>query len=169
VAVDTTPEIGHSVDVLQPAQGTYVINVEGNQLGTYVLVVAPFSQDGTAQPRPTISGITGAGSSSSFQVNMTSSPGSTSQVVLTASFQSTLADIGNSLALGLIDNQGIANALSSKINAASNAAAAGDKITASNILNAFINQVNAQTGKHITGIAPQVLLADANSLLSQLQ
>jgi hypothetical protein len=88
---------------------------------------------------------------------------------MVATFQGTLDDISNMLALGLIDNKGIAKALSSNINAASNAAAGGDKKAAENILNAFINQVNAQSGKHISGVAPQLLLADANCLLDQLQ
>jgi hypothetical protein len=88
---------------------------------------------------------------------------------MVAPFQGTLDDISNMLALGLIDNKGIAKALSSNINAASNAAAGGDKKTAENILKAFINQVNAQSGKHISGVAPQLLLADANCLLGQLQ
>jgi hypothetical protein len=82
-----------------------------------------------------------------------------------ASFQSTLADISNSLQLGLIDNQGIANSLSQKIQAAQ--AAIGP--ARNNILKAFENDVNAQTGKHVNGIAPQVLLQDADSLISQNQ
>ena len=88
---------------------------------------------------------------------------------MVVTFQGTLDDITNTLALGLINNKGIAKALSSNINAASNAAAGGDKERAENFLNAFINQINAQTGKHISGVAPQVLLADANCLLDQLQ
>ncbi len=74
-------------------------------------------------------------------------------------FQSVLDDINNSLQLGPIDNAGIANSLSSKINAASG----GDK----NVLTAFINEVTAQVGVHIIGIAPQILVNDANSLLAQ--
>jgi hypothetical protein len=86
-----------------------------------------------------------------------------------ATFQSTLADIANSLGLGLIDNAGIANALTSKVDAAQSAAAKGDNQTAVNILKAFQNQVNAQTGKHVNGIAPQVLNEDASSIALQLQ
>ena len=85
------------------------------------------------------------------------------QVTQVATFQSTLADINNSLKLGLIDNGGIANSLSHKIQAAENASGPARN----NVLNAFKNEVNAQSDKHITGIAPQVLLADANSLRGQ--
>jgi hypothetical protein len=86
-----------------------------------------------------------------------------------ATFQGTLDDIRYMLTLDLIDNKGLAKALSSTINAASKAAGRGDKKTAENFLNAFINQVNTQTGSHISGAAPQLLLADANSLLGQLE
>jgi len=85
----------------------------------------------------------------------------------TATFQSTLADINNSLQLGLIDNQGIANSLSQKIQAAADAAARGQTEASKNILMAFKNEVSAQRSKHISDPAAQVLLEDADSLLSQ--
>jgi hypothetical protein len=84
-----------------------------------------------------------------------------------ASFQGTLDDITNSLQLGLIDNQGVANSLSKKIQNAQSAATQGDTKTATNVLGAFMNELNAQTGKHVQGDAATVLLQDADSLLSQ--
>jgi len=100
-----------------------------------------------------------------------SSPASESSAVMTAvaTFQGALDDIRYMLTLGLIDSKGVAKALSSRISAASNAAAGGDKRTAEDFLNAFISQVHAQTGKHISGAAPQLLLTDASVLLGQLQ
>lgn len=160
-------EIDHFGEIFQPTQGTYQVLVTGLKLGTYSLSERMFSEDGSAQPDVIVAGIAGPGSSSAFSIHVSSVPGSTPGAVRFASFQSTLADINNSRLLSLIDNDGIANALSSAINAASAAAVRGDKTTASNILNAFIHQVNAQTGKDITGVAIQVLLEDANSLLSQ--
>jgi hypothetical protein len=105
---------------------------------------------------------------STFQLRCSSASGGSTSVARLATFPSALADISNSLQLGLIGNGGIANALSSKINAASDAATGGDSKTASNVLNAFKNLVSAQTDKHITGIAPQVLQEDTDSLISQL-
>ncbi|MGC9993990.1 MAG: hypothetical protein ABSE79_01615 [Terriglobia bacterium] len=84
-------------------------------------------------------------------------------------YEGTLDDIRYMLVLDLIDGKGMAKVLSNKITAASNAAAGGDKKTAEGFLKAFINEVNAQTGKHISGAAPQLLLTDANRLLDQLQ
>ena len=99
------------------------------------------------------------------------SPASDSpEIVATdGTFEGTLDDIRYMLVLDLIDGKGMAKVLSSKITAASKAAAGGDKQTAEGFLNAFIKEVNAQTGKHISGAAPQLLLTDANRLLDQLQ
>jgi hypothetical protein len=83
-------------------------------------------------------------------------------------FESTLADIDSSLQLGLIDNQGVANSLLQKINAAALAAAQGDSRAAANILQAFQSEVEAQTGKHLAASAAQILLDDATALLAQI-
>src|SRR5208337_1768041 len=60
---------------------------------------------------------------------LSNSPASESSGIVTvaATFQGTLEDIRFMLALDLIDSKGIAKALSSNINAASNAAAGGDR------------------------------------------
>jgi len=154
-------ETTHLTEIFQPAQGGYQIVVTGLKLGTYSLSSRMFSQDGRSQPDVLITSIAGPGSASSFAVQVASTPGSASEVVVIATFASTLGDITNSLQLGLIDNHGIANSLSKKIQHAQDAT--GPDRT--NILNAFINEVSAQAGKHISGLAAQVLLADANSLL----
>lgn len=155
--------VTHSVNVFQPAEGAYGITVTGLKLGTYTLVVERFSADGTPQPGVQVIGIAGVGSQTSFQIGFSNS--ATTGIIPRATFASTLADINNSLQLGLIDNAGIANSLSQKIQAARDATGPARN----NILNAFKNEVNAQAGKHITGMAPQVLLQDADSLISQNQ
>ena len=81
----------------------------------------------------------------------------------TATFTSTLTDITNTRRLGLIDNNDLANSLSQKIHAAQTA----NVPTRHTILIAFKDQVTAQAGTHITGAAIQMLLQDANTLLSQ--
>jgi hypothetical protein len=162
----TLPTIGqtHSVYILEPMSGAYSVNVIGIKLGGYTLQVAAVSQDGNAQPVTQISGVANYGSTSTFEIQFSNSIGAVSSAIRLATFQSTLNDISNSLQLALIDNNGIANSLSKKIEAASNATGPAR----SNILNAFKNEVNAQSGKHINGIAPQVLEEDANSLIGQI-
>lgn len=168
VTGQTMTGLTHSIQVLTPPEGIYTLKVIGVEPGTYRAEVHVYSQDGSAQPDVSIPGIANIGSTASFQIQFSSVTGAVSTLTRVATFQSTLADISNSLQLALIDDAGIATAFSAKINAASDAAARGDSATASNVLNAFKNQVSAQTGKHITGFAPQVLQEDADSLICQL-
>jgi hypothetical protein len=156
-------DVVRQVPIFQPQQGAFNVNVNGTKLATYSLSVRAFSQDGSAQPDIVLPGIEGPGSMTLYQVQFISSPGSVSNATLIASFVSTLADINNSLQLGLIDNPGVANSLSKKISAAQKATGSA-RI---NILNAFINEVNAQAEKHVTGVTVEVLLQDAASLISQ--
>ena len=123
-----------------------------------------FSQDGSKQPDLEISGIAGPGSTTNFTMQIDTTPGSTPTIAAVATFQSVLADVANSLSLGLIDNKGIANSLSQKLDAAQKSA----QPARANQLSAFINEVKAQqAGKHISTVAAQVLLQDADSLLGQ--
>jgi hypothetical protein len=133
------------------------------QPGLFTVTVHTYAQDGSALPLISVPGVASVGSTASFQIQYSSTPGGGSSVTRVATFPSTLADISNSFTLGLIDNQGIANSLSQKIHAAQ--AATGP--ARNDILNAFKNDVNAQTGKHVADIASQVLLQDAASLISQ--
>jgi hypothetical protein len=155
----------HSINLFHPNQGVYHIVVTGLRLGIYELFVGAFATDGTPQPRYSAAGIAGPGSTRFLTIEYTSSPSGATNVVLVATFQSTFDEVSNSLQLGLIDNHGIANSLSQKIQAANNASGPAR----ANILNAFKNEVNAQCGKHVTALAAQVLSGDADSLISQTQ
>ena len=72
---------------------------------------------------------------------------------------------------GEIDNNGIANSLIAKLDAAKAQLEAGNTKAAANILRAFINHVEAQHGKknkHITETAAHELIEDTELILSQL-
>jgi hypothetical protein len=105
---------------------------------------------------------------STDQLPASAAPDVSGTVAMDTTFEGTIDDIRYMLVLDLIDGKGVAKVLSNKISAASNAALGGDRERAEKILKAFIDEVNAQTGKHISGAAPQLLLKDANGLLSQL-
>jgi hypothetical protein len=63
----------------------------------------------------------------------------------------TLSSLVNELyAEGMIDNAGIANSLTSKSDAAAAQIAGGNNKAAKNQLNAFLNELDAQAGKHVT-------------------
>lgn len=70
--------------------------------------------------------------------------------------------------LGWIDNSGIVNSLDVKLDNAKKKLSQGDNSTAKNILNAFINDVEAQAGKHVTSEAYALLKYNALYLISNL-
>ncbi len=156
-------EISHSVEINQPSAGIYRITATGLKASSYLIDIHAFATDGSALTPLTVSGISGSGSTGTVDINLAPTPDGVISATRVASYGSTLGDIANSLQLTLIDNQGIANALSSKIEAASAASDRRDYTSERNNLNAFIQQVNAQANKHIKGIAPEVLLADSDS------
>ena len=69
---------------------------------------------------------------------------------------------------GLIDNAGIANSLASKLDAAIKKIEQGKVETAKNILEALINQISAQSGKHISAEVAEALIADIEYILDSL-
>ncbi len=73
------------------------------------------------------------------------------------------------LSLGWIDNQGIVNSLDSKLDNARKKLAVGDINAAKNILNAFVNEVEAQKGKHLTSEAYALLKYNAEYLIGRLK
>jgi HYR domain len=84
---------------------------------------------------------------------------------------------GQLLAAGCINNSGVAKALTAKLSAAQDAIARGNLKTATNILSAFIDQLNVQSGQHILAACTLngltfnpagVLIADARSFIDSL-
>jgi len=69
---------------------------------------------------------------------------------------------------GEIDNQGIVASLLAKLDAAQKLIADGKIVQAKTILNAFINGVQAQSEKHITAEAADILIESAEYILSNL-
>jgi hypothetical protein len=66
---------------------------------------------------------------------------------------------------GSIDNGGVFTSLFSKMNAAQAAMERGQMATAQKVLLAFVKEVMAQKGKHITAEAADLLIADAYAIL----
>jgi hypothetical protein len=72
------------------------------------------------------------------------------------------------LKFGWIENPGIANSLDAKISAALAALQGGDNNTAKNILNALMNEVDAQAGKHLTPEAVALIKFNTQFLISKI-
>jgi hypothetical protein len=69
---------------------------------------------------------------------------------------------------GWITDGGILRSLQAKLDSASVALNRNDDATATNVLGAFINEVNAQSGKHLTSEAVALLFFNARYELAQL-
>ena len=69
---------------------------------------------------------------------------------------------------GKIDNRAIYNNLMQKLVLAEKALSQGNVKLATNQLNAFVNEVKAQSGKHISASAAALLIADAKWVINQL-
>lgn len=67
-----------------------------------------------------------------------------------------------------IDNDGIENSLLAKLNAAKAKIGAGDNKTAKNIVSAFLNDVQAQNGKHLSAEAYALLYYNGQYLVNHL-
>ncbi|MFC2047831.1 NosD domain-containing protein [Chloroflexota bacterium] len=111
--------------------------------------------------------------SHTLTVNAEDSQGNVSDPVsvtfdIVANADSLLLTIEQMFDEGLIDNPGIVNSLLSKITNALDKIDQGKTMPAENILNAFINYIHAQTGKHISQEAAAILIADAEYIIANL-
>jgi hypothetical protein len=107
--------------------------------------------------------------SNTFAISATDNVGNGSSASVTFTIivtpQSIIDDITQFLASGAI-SANIANSLLAKLNNALAARNRGQCGPAGNIYQAFINEVNAQTGKGITPAAAAILIADAQYLIA---
>jgi hypothetical protein len=88
---------------------------------------------------------------------------------VTATIQSTIAGANRFYSEGKIDNGGILNSLTKKPENAQKDLDKGKTDTAINKLTAFVNEVSAQSGKHITAEAANLLIADAQWVIAHLK
>ena len=70
--------------------------------------------------------------------------------------------------MGHIDNEGVANSLLAKISAAQAAVGRGQPDVAANILEAFISEVQAQSGQHIAAEHAEHMAMHAEQVIDAL-
>jgi hypothetical protein len=75
-------------------------------------------------------------------------------------------DVTEFFALGAIKNHGLENSLLAKLDAAANARASGSCNSSANNYQAFINELNAQSGKGVDANAAAIMIADAQYLIT---
>jgi len=97
---------------------------------------------------------------------------SSSQTVtfrIVATIDSLIATVNVFAAQKMIDDATTVKGLLAKLEDARQAASRGNKTTAINKLQNFIDQVTAQNGKHITPVAAQILITDAQYVINTLR
>jgi len=159
----TTPEV-KILEVLTPASGTYAVSAVGTGSGTYTLNFWGYDNTGHLTAT-TFTGTTFPGATANFTVSYASSAGGSLAVTRNVTIQGLLTEINIARKINAIDNDGIANSLSAKVEAAQAAANRGDSQAEQGALGAFINEVSAQSAKHIQSEAADVLISDANALI----
>jgi len=85
-----------------------------------------------------------------------------------ASIESLVHCIHHAQEMGHIANAGVGNALLAKLNAAQAAVDRGQPAVAINILNAFINQAQAQSGVHIDAMHTEHMIMHAEMVIAAL-
>lgn len=88
----------------------------------------------------------------------------TFSIIVTA--DSIKGDVTQFLQNGAIDNGGIANSLLAKLNAASSLRGSGNCSGAANLYQAFIDELQAQSGKHVSVGAASTMITDAQYLMT---
>ncbi|KAF0146226.1 MAG: Neogenin [Nitrospirae bacterium] len=156
-----------------------VITISGVSNGaTYALGLAPTASytvtdalSGVATSSDSLTGGDGLGLGA-FTYSVTASDNAGNAITVSAAYSVIATTNGlNSLiqqilASGQIDNAGIANSLLSKVLNAADAAAIGNGQASDNIMQAFINQVEAQTGQHISADAAAILINAATYIIN---
>ncbi|MEW6410150.1 MAG: hypothetical protein AB1488_08605 [Nitrospirota bacterium] len=158
---------GYNVIVGDPLAGNYTLQVIGNMTSLYTLSIYTSDTSGKSQ-RINLKGITTPNIISEFKIHYDPTPGAKPTVVRVATIQSTKQDVTLSYNVGWITNAGIVKSLLAKLDAAESALNRGQKKTTANQLNAFINEVKAQSTFHIKPECAEMLIEDAEYILKHL-
>lgn len=156
------------VSILEnPVEGIYKLDIGGTTLAKYRVGILADDKTGKST-RLIFQGVTDSGLKSTYQTTYSTTPGVPTTTVRVATFSSANQDIELAFKVDWIKNAGLKNSLLQKLQNAEADQGRGDIKSAKNTLNAFINEVKAQTGKGIDSDASTMLEQDANYLINHL-
>jgi len=98
--------------------------------------------------------------------NVNNSSTSTVTFTIIVTPESIKDDVRQFLQSAGISNAGIANSLLAKLDRASAERAAGNCAAAAHHYEVFINELRAQIGQHVDSVAAQIMIADAQYLIT---
>jgi hypothetical protein len=179
--LDNTPPVSSIVQpqaTAYPHCGTLTLNYSVTDAGSGVASFTP-----TLDNKTTLPGIPGLQSGQpidlltelllgthTFSITAADNLGNTGTTTVTFTIivtpDSIKCDVTQFLQSGAITNGGNANSLLAKLDAAAAARARGQCSTAANIYSAFINELQAQSGKNVDAAAAAIMIADAQYLIA---
>jgi hypothetical protein len=166
-SLDALPET-QTVGVGAPTDGRYLIAVRGTEPRLVTILVSGTDTNGQPKDSMAVRAIVGAGVSLDFALQFQGAPGSVSSIERLTTFNSLRVGVDAGRVLELIDSNRLARALGSIVEAAERAAEANRPRLAKALLGVFKAAVRVQTPRHIDAILSEVLIEDANALISQL-
>jgi hypothetical protein len=159
------PDPSKHLTLIKP-QGNYTLKVIGIGNGTFEVTSVAFDQTASSLTFSSILGVTSKDRVSEFSIAwQPGNPAGSLALQRRVTFESAKEEVQLLLNLSLIDNPGIANSLIQKLEAAKAAKDRSQTNAAKNILNAFLNELEAQKEKHVRASAFNILKEDAQVLL----
>lgn len=162
------PESVNEFMTSEPIDGNYKLSLHGTKLSKFTLfiVLARSIQPGDRKAFE-FKGISDSGATLQYQIEYASTPG-VPLIARRIIEKSTLhQDLDNCFKLGLIKNQGLYTSLKQKADNATTQHEKGQDRSAVNLLQAFLNEVKAQTDKGLDKDAATILTEDAQALIQQ--
>ncbi|MBI4119477.1 MAG: C39 family peptidase [Parcubacteria group bacterium] len=162
-----TGHVSKTIFIPEPPEGDYSLQVIGTDTGSYALTMQAVNNEGNLQQTET-SGVTDTGIAASFETSFSATVTEPPPLIKEVSPGTVRKDIEIAAQLKIIDNEGVANSLLQKLDAAEMNTQKNKLQTAQDILNALKQEVEAQKGKHIKEPFASVLLRDLNTLSRSL-
>lgn len=162
------PQTGtFGIDINWPNKGNYTLELTGTVLTTYWLRIGMDDAASTSFDFD-FKGVIDRGVKSTFEMVYSPTPGVTTTVARVVTFASAQQDVELSFKIDWIKNVGLKNSLIKKLQNAEADQGRGDTKAAKNTLNAFINEIKAQSGNGIDPDAATMLTQDAQYLIDHL-
>lgn len=163
-------EFYHNVAFFPPEDGTYTIDVIGDELKAFHMSIA-ISREGSGGGMPiySVKGVVDEGLVSRFELSYSSdSDWPSGTVVRVATASSLIQDIKLSRKAGWIDNNGVMKRLLKKAKAAEASIKKGNNKAATKQLEAIKKEIYAQAAKHLNNDAAMMLLEDVQQLIDSM-
>ncbi len=143
------PPAESEFEVTQPMSGEYKIQLYGKTTGKYETSLSGVDSAAETNIKSKYFGLTEKGLVTEFKLSFDKTPGAVSTVIKTVTFQTLKDDLRLARQLGFVDNDGMLNSLNKKLENAEEQYKKGQKEAANNMLEALVNEVKAQTDKHV--------------------